>query len=57
MINELLGKEVTIVPTYIGAVYSVKGKIVEIQAPWVKLTNKKGVVYIHMSQIVQVAPL
>jgi hypothetical protein len=57
LINELLGKEVVIVPTFIGALYSVKGKIVDIQAPWLKLTTKKGVAYLHMGQIVQIAPL
>jgi len=56
MINELLGKEVTIVTGYIGAVYSLKGKIVEIQAPWLKLLYKNKLVYVNLSQIVQVSP-
>jgi hypothetical protein len=31
--------------------------MVDIQTPWVKLVTKKGVVYMHMNQIVQVTPL
>jgi len=56
MINELLGKEVTIVTSYIGVVHSVKGEIVEIQAPWLKLIQKNKPIYINMSQIIQVRP-
>ena len=56
MINELLGKEVTIVTSHIGALYSVQGEIVEIQAPWLKLIHKNKPIYVRLSQIVQVAP-
>lgn len=59
MINQLLGKEVAITTTYIGALHTVKGEIVEIQAPWLKLMHKKEKkpIYINLSQIIQVAPL
>lgn len=56
MINELLGKEVVVVTSYVGAVFSMKGKIVEIKAPWLKLMHEKKPVYINLNQIIQVAP-
>ncbi len=56
MIDELLGKEVTIVTSYIGALYAVKGEVVEIQAPWLKLMHKNKPIYINLNQIIQVAP-
>ncbi len=57
MIHELLGKELAILPTCIGAIYSVRGKWMEIQPAWVKFMSKKGVFYMHMNQIVQIIPL
>lgn len=61
MIKELLGKEVSIVRTYIGSPYAVKGEIVEVQPSWLKLMQKnkkeKKLIYISMNQIVHVAPL
>jgi len=55
MINELMGKEVTIVSVYMGALHSVKGEIVEIQAPWLKLKQKDRLVYVNTNLIVRVA--
>ena len=57
MIDELLGEEVVITTSYIGALYSVKGKVVEIQAPWMKLIHKDKPIYVNMNQIIQVSPL
>ena len=57
MINELLGKEVTILMSYAGTLDMVKGQIVEIQEPWLKLLQKKNVsTYINTSQIIRVTP-
>jgi transcriptional regulator with XRE-family HTH domain len=56
MINELLGKEVTVVTTYLGALYSVKGKVVEIQVPWLKLVRKNSPIYLNLNQIIQMVP-
>lgn len=56
MINELLGKDVTIVTTYIGVVESLKGKIVEIQDPWLKLMRDNKPVYVQISRIVRIVP-
>jgi RNase P/RNase MRP subunit p29 len=56
MINELLGKEVSIVTSYVGALYTVKGEIVEIRAPWLKLMEKNKPIYINLNQIIQVKP-
>ncbi|MBV8635045.1 MAG: helix-turn-helix domain-containing protein [Burkholderiaceae bacterium] len=56
MINELLGQEVVITTTYIGALHSVKGKVLEIQAPWLKLMYKDKPLYINLNQIIQVRP-
>ena len=59
MINELVGHEVGITTTYIGALHTVKGEIVEIQAPWVKVRRQKErkLVYINLNQIIQITPL
>jgi transcriptional regulator with XRE-family HTH domain len=56
MINELLGKEVSIMTSYVGVVYSVKGEIVEIRAPWLKVISKGKPVYINLSHVIQVTP-
>ena len=57
MINELLGKEVTILMSYAGTLDMVRGQIVEIQEPWLKLLQKKNVsTYINTSQIIRVTP-
>jgi hypothetical protein len=56
MINDLLGREVSIVTSYVGAPYTVKGEIVEIRAPWLKLMEKNKPIYINLNQIIQVKP-
>ena len=56
MINELLGKQVTVVTTYIGAIDSVKGELLEIRPPWIKIVRGGKPVYIHLNQIVRIAP-
>ena len=56
MISELLGKDVAITTTYTGAIFSVKGKIVEIKAPWLKLMQKNKPVYINLNEIIQINP-
>jgi len=56
MINELLGEEVVITTSYIGALYSVKGKVVEIQSPWMKLIHKDKPIYVNMNHIIRVSP-
>jgi len=56
MINELVGKEATIVTSYVGAPHTVQGEIVEIRAPWLKLMSKKKPIYINLSHIIQVTP-
>lgn len=59
MINELLRKEVAVTSVYMGALYSVKGELVEIKAPWLKIMHKKEkkLIYMNMNLIVQIAPL
>ena len=64
MISELLGKDVTIVmgiSTGMAASASafndnVKGKIVEIEGSWMKLTAKKKVIYINTTLIKRIIP-
>ena len=57
MINELLGKDVTILMNYAGTLDMLKGTIVEIRDPWLKLMMKKDVTtYINISQINRVTP-
>jgi len=57
MINELLGKDVTILMNYAGTLDMLKGTIVEIRDPWLKLMMKKDVItYINISQINRVTP-
>jgi hypothetical protein len=55
MIDELLGKDVTITTTYIGALHSVKGTVVKIQTPWMKLMHKDKPIYININQIIQIS--
>lgn len=55
MIDELLGREVTITTSYVGALYSAKGKVVEIQAPWLKLVQKNNqAIYLNLNHIIQI---
>ena len=56
MINELLGQEVVVTTTYVGAIHSVKGTIMEIQEPWMKLMYKDKPLYINLNQIIQMRP-
>ena len=64
MISELLGKEVTLVmgiSTGLAASASafndnVKGKIVEIESPWLKLEAKKKTIYVNTTQIKRIIP-
>ena len=61
MIGELLNKEVVVVmgisqkPGY-GLVDNVKGKIVEIDASWLKVIEKKKTIYIQIDQIKRIIP-
>ena len=50
MIEELLGKDVTILMNYAGTLDMVKGRIVEIREPWLKLTMKKGRDHVRQHQ-------
>ena len=60
MLNELLGKEVTI---YLGASLDfsgqdhIKGTVTEIDAPWLKMAEKKKTIYINIGQIKKVIPI
>jgi len=61
MINELLGKEVTLVmgisaSKMTGFDDSVKGTIVEIGNEWLKLMEGKKPVYVHMIHIKRIIP-
>lgn len=65
MINELLGKDVTIAlgmsagpgSTVYGHADNVKGTIVEIQAPWIKLmVEKSKPIYININHIKRIMP-
>jgi DNA-binding XRE family transcriptional regulator len=61
MLSELVGKEVLIVmgvsaSKLSGFDDSVKGKIVQIDDSWMKLTQKKDFVYINISLIKRITP-
>ena len=61
MINELLNKEVVIVmgisqKAGYGLVDNVKGKIVEIDAAWLKVIEKNNAVYVRIDQIKRITP-
>lgn len=61
MLSELVGKDVLIVmgvsaSKLSGFDDSVKGKIVQIDASWLKLTQKKEFVYINISLIKRIIP-
>lgn len=61
MLNELLGKEVTVVmgmkdSKLSGFDDNVKGKVEKIEATWLKLVQKDEPVYINVSQIKRIIP-
>jgi DNA-binding XRE family transcriptional regulator len=61
MIGELLNKEVVIVmgisqKAGYGLVDNVKGKIVEIDASWLKVIEKQKTIYIRIDQIKRIIP-
>jgi len=64
MINELLGKEVTIVmgistgfaASSMAFTDNVKGEVVEIQGSWLKLMEKNKPVYVNINHIKRITP-
>lgn len=64
VINEMLGKDVTIVmgiatgsgASVYGLLDDVKGTIVEVQVPWLKLMEKSKPIYININHVKRIIP-